>query len=115
MINEEAQIYHVRCMFLRCLSCLALSPIYLNLKHRMHIIAIEYSYSKVTIYMDLCAFPAGSARLWVIYPIILVHWLVCEPAFLCRHIRGLAYVLHDTQDASTSISITLSCSHICWD
>lgn len=43
---KRSKIHHVLRMFLGRLSCLALSLVYLNLKHRVHILE-EYSYSKV--------------------------------------------------------------------
>ena len=73
MIGEEVQIHHVWRMFfcrILCLSCLALSLIYLNLKHRMHILAIECFYPKVTFpYIPSIGLPSmldlrGSASRW---------------------------------------------------
>lgn len=66
MIDEEEQIHHVWRMSLYrvfCLSCFALSLIYLNLKHRMQILAVEYSYSKAN-----CLFISGQSgyyRCWI--------------------------------------------------
>ena len=104
MIDEEEQIHHVRRMFLRRLSCLALSLIYLNLKHRMHILELEYSYSKVTIYVDLCAPPANSTKRRVIYPImvnLVTRVSVRSRIFLCGHIRDSTHALHDTSTHTT--------------
>jgi hypothetical protein len=80
MIDEEEQIHHVWRVSLRrvmCSSCLALSLICLNLKHRMRILAVKCPYSKATCLFISCRIyedprDLGSEFIhgeWVIYPI----------------------------------------------